>query len=53
MWVKVMSPDKTTKESKLCKNGHKTVTIVILIQNKSQNIQVEKLQPPAQVTDNG
>jgi len=46
-----MSPDKTTKESKLCKNGYKTVTIVNLLQNKSQNIQVEKLQPPAEVTD--
>jgi len=47
-----MSPDKTNKESKLCKNGYKTVTVVNLIQNISQNIQVEKLQSPAQVTDN-
>ena len=38
MWLKVMGPDKTTKESKLRKNGYKTVTIVKLIQNKSQNI---------------
>lgn len=51
MRFKDTSPDKTTKQSKLRKNGYKTVTIVNMLQNKSENIQVEKLQPPAQVTD--
>lgn len=51
MWFKDTSPDKTTNESKLCKNGYKTATIVNMLQNKSENIQVEKLQLPAQVTD--